>query len=391
MRRQRTYLLAGGALAALGAHCLVAIALSSHSTRNAEPVVYAAATDFWSSVEGVLRSNPPLHRANSGRIDSRPGKRQQVIEQNAAILLKLKGASMPRIQGLKRVRVFPIIPGLPDASLLGFLARDDAKTWTVFTRRWRFERVPRAKHARVEMVDLNDEIDAALSLAKAIESSTHQHQLARIEVPAVLQDTYQKSLYRLLLFDTAYFAFASGRKEAVGPLLRAALYQNAEFLTVVYDELAWRRFEEAVLDLNGGAPRSLLSNRFGRIADEFPDGKYEEQAGEYSDKLAAMAAEDAASQPVKAIGDLTPQERVRALVFQLRDSSAVQPEQPGECWIPSSCQPAKDADANAADKLIAEGFDAVPALIEALADTRLTRSYGVDRNFIPWRYVSNSR
>jgi hypothetical protein len=43
---------------------------------------------------------------------------------------------------------------------------------------------------------------------------------------------YHRSRLPRLLFDIAYSAFASGRDEAVEPLLRAAIYQQAELLAV---------------------------------------------------------------------------------------------------------------------------------------------------------------
>ncbi|HVW39244.1 MAG TPA: hypothetical protein VHB99_18135 [Pirellulales bacterium] len=82
---------------------------------------------------------------------------------------------------------------------------------------------------------------------------------------------------------------------------------------------------------------------------------------------------------------------MKAIVFQLRECKAVQFMQPGSCWIPSHSQPAEGPKANAADLLVAEGFDAVASLIEALEDTRLTRSYGYYRNFDHWRYVLQAR
>jgi hypothetical protein len=158
------------------------------------------------------------------------------------------------------------------------------------------------------------------------------------------------------------------------------------------DELAWRQFETAVLDLNQGAGRAGLARRFQRIATEFPGGKYAKQAAEYARKLQFMAVEDAQSQKPPSPTQLAPAERVKALIFQLRDCDSVQDSQPGACWIPSYFWPMEDAPrASAADHLIAEGFDAVPALIAALDDSRLTRSYGYDRHFIPWRYVLEVR
>lgn len=363
---------------------------AAESVDDTEPIVYGSADGFWAHVENVVRSKPWLQGTNNGPIDSRPGMRQTIEQDTLAMLSPLKGISMPRIQGLKRVRVFPS-PHFPEESLLGFLVREDADAWTVFTSRWRIERVKRVKHARIEPRDLNDEIDAAVKLAQEIEKNTDGVRAATMDVPAELKDMHHRGWLPRLLFDMAYLAFASGHDEAVEPLLRAAIYQQADLLVGIYGDLAWRQFESAVLDLNAGAPRAGLSQRFERVAREFADSKFGPQASQYSQTLRQMAAENAARQPPKRPDKMTTDEWVRALIFELRNCAAVQDSHPGGCWIPSNSQPVEGEKANAADLLVAEGFDAVPALIEALADTRLTRSHGSDDWFMPRRYVLEVR
>jgi hypothetical protein len=275
--------------------------------------------------------------------------------------------------------------------LLGFLIREDPEAWTVFTSDWRVSRVAREKHTRIEPSNLNAEIDAAIEMASQIQ---HNRDLARrdVEVPDAIKDNHNHFVRPSLFLDMAYFAFSAGRKEAVEPLLRAGFW-HAEALTGLNDILAWREFEPAILDLNSGAGRAGLSRRFQRIATEFPSGRYEKQAKEYSRKLEQMAVEDAARQKPESLAQLTTADRMKALIFQLRDCNAVQHTEPGSCWIPSDFQLVEElyVPANAADLLIQEGFDAIPALIEALDDRRLTRSYGVDRSFIPWRYALEVR
>lgn len=357
---------------------------------DAEPVAYGPADGFWAHVENVARSKSWLQRTSNGPIDSRPGRRQTIAQDILAMLPPLKAISMPRLQGQKRVRIFLNTPFLEE-SLLGFLVREDAETWTLFTSRWRIERVKRVKHARIEPSDLNDEIDAALELGRKLENATDPVRTATIEVPDALKDVHHRVPLPRLLFDMAYLAFASGRDEAVEPLLRAAIDQQADLLIDLYDDLAWRQFDSAVLDLNAGAPRSGLAVRFGRVAREFADSKYGPQAIEYSHTLRRMAAEDAARPAPKRPDKLTTRDRVAALIFELRNCAAVQFSHPGGCWIPSIFQPVEGDKASAADRLIAEGFDAVPALIAALADTRLTRSHGSDGGLMPQRYVLEVR
>jgi hypothetical protein len=107
--------------------------------------------------------------------------------------------------------------------------------------------------------------------------------------------------------------------------------------------------------------------------------------------LQKMSVEDAQWRQPSLLAQLPVSDRVQALIFQLRDCDAVQDSQPGNCWIPGFYQLWEMVPPNAADQLIAEGFDAVPSLIEALEDSRLTRSYGFYRDFAPWRYVLEVR
>ncbi len=388
----RSTLFAGWlACAALGLICAAARAQSATSGVDAEPIAYATAPKFWEEVERVLRSDLKFYWTNRGVIDGASGERERIVDRSLAVLASLKSISLPQTHEKKRIRVFPR-PDFPQYSLLGFLVREEPDAWIVFTSAWQIQRVQRVRHTKIEPSDVNSEIDAALKVAAMLQGNRDPNHRSLDEIPAVLKDGHNRTHRPDFLFDLAYLAFSSDRKDAVEPLVRAAFYQSAELLVKLGDELAWRQFEAALLDLNQGAGRAGLARQFQRIATEFPGGKYEKQATEYAAKLQFMAVEDAQSQKPPSPAQLAPAERVKALVFQLRDCDAVQESQPGACWIPSSFQPIEDASlASAADQLIAEGFDAVPALIAALDDSRLTRSYGYDRHFVPWRYVLEVR
>jgi hypothetical protein len=343
--------------------CSSSRAQKAASEVDAEPIHYSVAPEFWEEVERVLRSDLKLYWTNQGVIDNVRGEREEIIDRSLATLAKLKSVSLPQTRGYKRIRIFPM-PNSPRYSLLGFLVREEPEAWTVFTSRWRIERVARARHTKVEPSAVNGEIDAALKIAAILQDNRDPMRRLSTEIPEALKDEHNRFIRPSLLFDLAYLAFTSNRKEAVEPLLRAALHQNAELLVNLFDDLAWRQFEVAVLDLNRGAGRTGLSRRFHRIAVEFPGGRYEKQATEYSRKLQQMAVEDAERRQPLSLAQLAPADRVKAFVFQLRECNAVQYSQPGTCWIPDVFQPVEDARANAADLLIAEGFDAVPALIE---------------------------
>ena len=104
-----------------------------------------------------------------------------------------------------------------------------------------------------------------------------------------------------------------------------------------------------------------------------------------------MSEEDAAFQMPTDPLALPVQAQVEVWLFRLRDCNTVQWSQPGHTWVPSLFPDPphlmEPPVPNPADRLIALGFDAVPSLIVALEDTRLTRAYGFRRSFSPMRYV----
>jgi hypothetical protein len=157
------------------------------------------------------------------------------------------------------------------------------------------------------------------------------------------------------------------------------------------DRKVWPLFEAAVTNLNKGEPRRRVADQFERITRDHPGSFYDDRASEYARVLKQMSEADAAFQMPTDPLALPVQAQVEVWLFRLRDCDAVQWSQPGHTWVPSLfldpphlMEPPVP---NPADRLIALGFDAVPSLIVALDDTRLTRAYGFRRNFDPLRYV----
>ena len=97
--------------------------------------------------------------------------------------------------------------------------------------------------------------------------------------------------------------------------------------------------------------------------------------------LRQMIAEDAAHAQVsdQQLASMPVKERVADLIFRLRDQNGYQQSQPGACDIFYNWGQNKDT--SAAHQLVQIGYDAVPQLIEAVTDTRFSRSVGHHRNF----------
>ncbi|MFT3883683.1 MAG: hypothetical protein QM703_29045 [Gemmatales bacterium] len=99
--------------------------------------------------------------------------------------------------------------------------------------------------------------------------------------------------------------------------------------------------------------------------------------------LEKMVAEDKQHvAPAKPWASLTKKEQAAELVFRLRDQHGEQWSQPGSCDIFSQDRMGeKNAPKSPALQLVELGYDAVPLLIEAIEDQRLSRSVGFWRDF----------
>lgn len=163
------------------------------------------------------------------------------------------------------------------------------------------------------------------------------------------------------------------------------------------EELAYTTMWRNVVDLGDPAvSRSELLKRFRDLARRFPDSSHAARARETAEILERMVHEDEehARRPPKAWDDMTLEEQVAELIFQLRDQNGRQMSQPGSCDIfadprdwgeygPFGRSPGAKLPhgGSPASRLLALGFDAVPQLTEHVGDPRLTRSIGYHRHF----------
>jgi len=122
-----------------------------------------------------------------------------------------------------------------------------------------------------------------------------------------------------------------------------------------------------------------LLQQFEFIEKHFPKTKYFERATKTAGILRQMVEEqkEHAQKQIPPLEQLTGDQRVAELIYQLRTQNGRQMSQPGGCDIFND-----DRKENSpAHLLVAAGFDAVPQLIEVLDDKRFTRSVGYHRDF----------
>ncbi|CAA6690436.1 MULTISPECIES: hypothetical protein [unclassified Lentimonas] len=137
--------------------------------------------------------------------------------------------------------------------------------------------------------------------------------------------------------------------------------------------------------------RAELLTGFQRVTTQFPRCKYAEQAQASAAILECMIEEDANHPTLtqEQLDQLPLDQRVAELIWQLRDQNGHQMTQPGSCDIfntrttgSTGLRPSyypQPTGTSPAHQLLAIGYPAVPALIEALTDRRFSRSVGYAR------------
>ena len=160
------------------------------------------------------------------------------------------------------------------------------------------------------------------------------------------------------------------------------------FPIAIEKEIAHALMWKAVVDCgDAGVTRPELLAQFERIAREFPKSEHHARAVGFVEMMRTMIAEDEAhARTAKPLDSMSDDEKARELIFRLRDQNGHQFSQPGSCDIFGDFGFAKHGD-SPAHQLVKLGHPAVPALIEALDDKRLSRSVGFQRDFFFSHFV----
>ncbi|MEM7163860.1 MAG: hypothetical protein AAF581_00260 [Planctomycetota bacterium] len=177
-------------------------------------------------------------------------------------------------------------------------------------------------------------------------------------------------LYELLVADLSPRSRGTGQKTAntAAPDVVSAL-QGALGTLDIWDIML--QFKEA------RNTRSDLLRRCQRFIELFPHNQYVERAQETAALLERMIAEDKTHETPEDLAALPLKDRIDELIFQLRDQTGHQMSEPG--WVSIIGYAARNK--GSAQDLVALGYDAVPQLIEALDDPRLSRAVGCHRSF----------
>ena len=330
------------------------------------------------------------------------GHESALTEVDQRVIEWIDSLGFPDLAPLKLVRVasgWGMVGEEPEKHfMLAFLLSDDGATFTVLT----FDLTERRLAAQAaagglqetasfEVVDLSDEITRYLDKLRRRDEEKRD---PRSRFGAMLSERGE-------LVVLARGCAAHGLDQAAHELITYAIsipdLQTGrptpanELVDALSEEFAHSIIWQNVLAFGDpDVPRPELLERFQRLVEKYPNSRHAARAKETVKILTQMVDEDEehAKQPAKPFEEMTTEQRVAELIYQLRDQNGKQFSQPGSCnifmdprddYFDYPRTPGKGK--SPASQLVAIGPDAVPQLIAVIDDQRFTRSVGFHRSF----------
>lgn len=289
------------------------------------------------------------------------------------------GLPLPSCAGRPYVRVTTTPKRREPFSYEGFLLSETPTDWVLLWNDESKHVVPRNVPewaATLERLDLRSVIEAEIVRMRATEGG-------HLAMGAALA--------------LARRAAANGSEKVAHALLAAArnvLVREENDAGRPIEDVAAEHFDvtviwKCVLDFgDASVSRARLLEEMTAYAKSFPKSGHHATADEATRMLTSMLVEDATHVRLteEAFAKLPAADRAAELIFRLRDQNGGQFSQPGSPSIFFRAD-AEDDTTSPGVRLLAMGYDAVPQLIEALTDTRFTRTVGYWRDFMYSHYV----
>jgi hypothetical protein len=338
------------------------------------------------AADGVPRAEMPerVYTLLRGAIESftqREGQEKDWRQRNLQSLEHLRAIAWPDLSKLERVRLFSAKDPAKYAQVWR-LAGEEGDQLTLLMPDLTERKLPRTTFSKVEAVDYGGELKALVKLLKARDSeSKRPWDFTYIQDFGAGGLPYHGGVF---LLHHAYAAAFFGKADEATAIVHEALQQRGLSFEHVYNEGAWQAFLTGITMLEAGGERTKILAQWESALKDYGQSRYRAQLEEYVAALKAQAGEDkqlaatAVADPEK----LPVSERVAYYIARIPDVQGAQFSQPGHCMTVGMGEGTKISDA-----IVKIGRPAVPALIEHLTDTRLTRSVGYWRIFSPSRIV----
>lgn len=242
------------------------------------------------------------------------------------------------------------------------------------------------KYSKAEVVEYGEELIKLVDyLKKRDPKSKRSWDFTYIQDFGALGLPYLSGVF---LLNHAYSAAYFEKKGEAIVLIHEALRQSGLAVEQMYEEGAWQNFFRGTQMLEEGKARTEVLLHWEGGIKSYAASRFTNQLTEYVRELKAQVEEDKilAANAVADFEKLPENERIDYLIARFPDVHGQQSSQPGKCSTIGFGGLANGG-TSFSDAIVKIGRPAVPALIEHLTDTRLTRSIGYWRNFAPSRTV----
>ena len=178
-------------------------------------------------------------------------------------------------------------------------------------------------------------------------------------------------------FYHAYNAACLGHEELVPDLMRYAVGKNYEFRQNVLDHLERERMETSMRKFEAGGSRTDLLAEMEETHQLCPGGACDWEVVSFIEPLRRELKDDPPAYAKKAPAERTEEEKIRTLIWELRELHEFQLSVPGYPDVFGKLnETINKAGPNTARRVIALGRPAIPYLIEVLEDYTPTRTMG---------------
>jgi hypothetical protein len=341
----------------------------------AVPAIAGAPATRPADVPRTLISEAPYHLLRSA-IDDHRFRGDSALADSRAGLDKLRKVYWPDFTKLQLVKV--TAPDPKEGFCIAWRVPAPGPGLTILYPDLTTGLVPPSTIGKIESSNFADYSAALLKPAAGLDTGSRMIQFTQFSGGPM--PFYPGSF----LVTCAFAAAQIGRDADARALLHAALDEREEAVQWTYEEFAWQRFFLGIRMLDSGEPRGHVLAIWIDALKQFPGTRYDEQFHDYVTELQRQIPQEkavAANPPVDP-KTLPADRQIDFYIARLPDVHGEQFGQPGMCQTVGFGEGTRISNA-----LVAIGRPALPALIEHLSDTRLTRSIGFHRDFEPDRTV----
>jgi hypothetical protein len=330
------------------------------------------AYDWFDSLELLDLAKCPLVEVATGYTSSEKGKPDENYYEECFLLNDDGKRFVVLTMDLERLSVTKTAAGVSEATRIGYETVDLEKQMTAFLRIVRQSKEDRFLHDLGPSKGSSRRLRSSLpEISIPAELFLRSRACAAHGLPRLAKEYFDQAKRGLLGSDTleTQVAMLRVRQRHEGGLNETTFLP---LLSVEICEHQWIRCSGAFQ--NASMTRKEICAKYRWIQKHFPKSAHAQEARGISEILGKMVEEDETHLRQLPRAHLNRQEQISDLIFGLRDQTCNSDLGIGFCDIFQNREPRDPTNYSPADRLAEIGYDAVPQLLAALEDERLTRA-----------------